>query len=42
MKRLASIMCIILVIAFIMVIPVSAQEINPYASAFFGSYNTYL
>lgn len=42
LKRLTKLVCLTLAFVLCMAIPVSAQEIAPYSSSFFGSYNTYL
>ena len=42
MKRFVKLMCLVLVFAMCLAIPVGAEEIVPYASHYFGSYSTYL
>lgn len=42
MKRFVKIVCVVMAFVLCMAIPVSAQEISPYASSFFGSHNVYL
>ena len=42
MKRFVKIMCMLLIFAMCMAIPVGAEEIAPYASNYFISYRTYL
>lgn len=41
MKRLTQVVSMILVLAMIMVVPVSAKEISPYASNYFTAHSTY-
>ena len=42
MKRFVKLMCLVLVFALCLAIPVGAEEIAPYASNYFMSYSTYL
>lgn len=42
MKRFSKLVCLILVMATILAVPVYAQEIQPYGSDFFGSKLSYL
>jgi len=42
MKRLMKLVCLVLVFTMCMAIPVGAEEISPYASRYFMSYNSYL
>jgi len=42
MKRFINVVCLVLVLAMCLAIPVGAQEIAPYASSYFGSYDAYL
>ena len=42
MKRFVKLMCLVVIFAMCLAIPVGAEEITPYASNYFGSYSTYL
>lgn len=42
MKRFVKLMCLVLIFAMCLAIPVGAEEIAPYASNYFGSYSAYL
>lgn len=42
MKRFVKLMCLVLVFVLCLAIPVSAEEITPYASNYFMSYDAYL
>lgn len=42
MKRFVKLICLMLVFAMCLAIPVGAEEIAPYASNYFMSYSTYL
>lgn len=42
MKRFVKLMCLMLVFTMCLAVPVGAEEIAPYASSYFGSYNAYL
>ncbi len=42
MKRFSQLVCLILVVATILTVPVYAQEMQPYGSDFFGSKLSYL
>lgn len=42
MKSITKIICTLLAFSMIIALPVSAEEISPYASQFFGSHNNYL
>lgn len=42
MKRFVKLMCLVLVLGMCLAIPAGAEEIAPYASNYFGSYNAYL
>lgn len=42
MKNVCKIISIILVFSILFALPVSAEEISPYASSFFGSHTAYL
>ena len=42
MKRFVKLMCLVLIFAMCLAIPVGAEEIAPYASNYFGSYRAYL
>ena len=42
MKRFAKCFCLLLALVMCIALPVNAEEIAPYGSAYFGSYDTYL
>lgn len=42
MKKVSKIICLLLSVILCLALPVSAQEIAPFSSSYFGSYNTYL
>ena len=42
MKRFAKYICLVLSLVMCIVLPVKAEEIAPYGSAYFGSHNAYL
>lgn len=42
MKRFTKAICLVLILALCLAIPVGAEEIAPYASNYFGSYRAYL
>ena len=42
MKRFARLLCVVLIFAMCLAIPVGAEAIAPYASNYFGSYSAYL
>lgn len=42
MKRYVKLVCLLLIFAMCLAIPVGAEEITPYASNYFGSFDAYL